>query len=88
MAERAAETSSRLGTRVARYVAGTLVICALAGVIGETFFPVQLIGDTGENDFEGVAFMIWSLCAFMLGPTLWPSAPPRSRTSGPQVPQA
>ncbi|MEZ0579664.1 hypothetical protein [Nocardioides sp. MH1] len=51
---------------MALYGIGTLGICALAGITGEAFFPVELIGDTGRNDMAGLALIIWSFYAFVL----------------------
>ena len=48
------------------YLGITVVVSAAAGAIGETFFPAELIGDTGENDFAGLAFMLWGCGAFVL----------------------
>ena len=45
---------------------GTLLVCTISALIGETFFPAELIGDTGGNDFAGLAAVVWALGAFIL----------------------
>lgn len=60
------KTRPPAGGRLAIYVLGTIAVCAIAAVIGETIFPAELIGDTGENDFAGLAAMVWALGAFIL----------------------
>lgn len=52
--------------RMGRYVGATMAACLLAAFIGETFFPAVLIGDTGENDFAGLAALFWAFCAFVI----------------------
>jgi len=52
-------------TRVLVYVAAAVVVSFVGGVIGEIFFPAELIGDTGENDFAGLAGVIWAFCALV-----------------------
>lgn len=61
-------SSTRLtsGDRLAMYVLGTIAVCAIAAVIGETFFPAVLIGDTGGNHFAGLAAIVWAIGAFIL----------------------
>jgi hypothetical protein len=51
---------------LAAYLVVTVFACAVAAVIGETFFPAELIGDTGGNDFAGLAGAVWGLAALLL----------------------
>ena len=63
----ASDTGSSSGlSRLVGYIAITVVVCFVAGVVGETWFPAELIGDTGGNDFAGVAALVWALGAFVL----------------------
>jgi hypothetical protein len=60
------ETSGTWGSRLLRYAVATFMVCAGAGAAGEVFFPAELRGDTGGNDFAGLAFIIWACGAFVL----------------------
>jgi len=55
-----------VGARLSIYVFGTAAVCIISAVIGETFFPAELIGDTGGNDFAGLAAIVWALTAFIV----------------------
>ena len=55
-----------LGARLAIYALVTAVVCLLAAILGEAFFPAELIGDTGANDFAGLAAILWAGNAFAL----------------------
>jgi hypothetical protein len=48
------------------YLAATGLVCFVAGVVGEAYFPAELRGDTGSNGFAGVAAVVWALGAFVL----------------------
>jgi Na+/serine symporter len=61
-----ARKSSTWLDRLVGYLVVTLFACPVAAVVGETFFPAELIGDTGENDFAGLAAMVWGLAALLL----------------------
>lgn len=52
------------GGRLACYALVTVVICAIASIVGEELFPAELRGDTGGNDFAGLAAIVWAVGAF------------------------
>lgn len=57
---------STLSERLGRYALVTGAVCAIAAIVGEAFFPAELEGDTGGNDFAGLAAMIWVFVAFVV----------------------
>ena len=59
-------TRSNARDRTLLYVVGTIVVCAVSALVGETLFPAELIGDTGENEFAGLAGLVWALGALIV----------------------
>ena len=66
VARRRSRTRSSARDRILLYVLGTVTVCAVSAVIGETFFPAELVGDTGENEFAGLAGLVWALGALIV----------------------
>jgi hypothetical protein len=57
---------STLAGRLGRYALATGVACAVAAIVGEVFFPAELEGDTGGNDFAGLAASAWAFATLVL----------------------
>ena len=49
--------------RLMGYLVGIIFVCSMAWAVGETWFPMELLGDSGGNDLAGLSGFLWAIGA-------------------------